>query len=97
MSVRDSKYELKFTGKNKDREPVECESCGYAAPVRTFQHHEPGGDFAKMVDVELCALCASTSAGNALEYPGQYPELNALRTICFVGNAILEALNKRGN
>ena len=47
----------------------------------------------------LCSLCRSTLAGVAYEYPEQYPGQEvALRTICYIGNVILEAIEdlKRG-
>ena len=40
----------------------------------------------------LCALCAGTRSGNAVEYPRQYPNASTLFTVCYVGNLILAEL-----
>jgi hypothetical protein len=40
--------------------------------------------------MELCALCAYTHAGTAYDYSKDDHRLHA--TICYVGNAILDAL-----
>ena len=39
-----------------------------------------------------CELCASTLAGNSIDYPDQYPERAVLQAVCYVGNAILTKL-----
>lgn len=42
----------------------------------------------------LCDLCASTLTGSALDYPTHY-DAPTLRTICYVGNAILATLRSK--
>jgi hypothetical protein len=43
----------------------------------------------------LCQLCAGTMSGNAEEYPEQFRgHDNVMKTICYVGNAILQALKR---
>ncbi len=72
-----------------DGEPRDCDSCGYPAPLATFQSaptNEPK---------TICELCAGTYAGSALDYPSQYPNADVLKTICHVGNAILAELRKK--
>lgn len=71
----------------------ECDSCGYKteglkfyASQRIDRPNQPGK--------WLCVLCASTVAGNALDYPEFYPDHNSLKTICYVGNVILARLDE---
>lgn len=85
-----------------DREqPEECEGCSFATTALKWYDNTryqwgvhagrgPKGKF-------LCSLCASTMAGNAVEYPEQYhdgQDSAILFAICYVGNTILAALNK---
>lgn len=51
-------YEFRF----KDREPLDCESCGYPAPLRGFEMETDGDP-----PLLLCELCANTGAGNVRE------------------------------
>lgn len=70
----------------------ECDSCGYQTALKPYQRGFPE----QGEPAHLCDLCASTRAGNAQEYPRQYEGQTAiLQTICYVGNAILDALKKR--
>lgn len=40
----------------------------------------------------LCELCANTPASNAYQYPGRYDDHEVLKTLCYVGNAIIAAV-----
>lgn len=74
--------------------PEECESCGYeTTAIKAYPNTRglPQEETWKW----LCNLCAGTVAGNAYEYPEQYDDASTLQTICYVGNAILDAINKR--
>ncbi len=70
--------------------PEICQSCAYETDRLKYYpfalRQEEG--------MWLCELCASTHAGNACEYPNQYPERKTLATICYVGNVILAAIRK---
>jgi hypothetical protein len=72
--------------------PEECEFCEFETTDLKAYSNSP---FTDNTDTHkwLCKLCAATPAGNACEYPRQYEgELNTLKTICYVGNAILKAI-----
>lgn len=80
--------------------PQECVACqfettdvsdyGYAREGDHTRHHLPKERAHKW----LCLLCAATPSGNAVEYPEQYPYVSTMRTICYVGNVILAALDR---
>lgn len=79
-----------------DEKPDDCECC--QSPNVELKFYEksrfgrPQGDDSK--GNWLCVLCASTMAGNAYEYPGQYRDGRSgdvMRTMCFVGNAVIAA------
>lgn len=78
----------------------ECGSCGYPAKELTLYPHRRN-EFREDVTEEskkilLCELCAFTNAGAATQYPEQFPsEMYTLQTICFVGNTILDAIERR--
>jgi hypothetical protein len=76
-------------------DPPECDSCHFVGPVKGYETFAPGP--MKGQTKHLCALCASTLAGNALEYPDQYPHRDVLRTICYVGNVLLAAIQERNH
>jgi hypothetical protein len=44
----------------------------------------------------LCLLCASTPAGNAHDYPENYPGHATMAVVCYVGNTILKAIEANG-
>jgi hypothetical protein len=76
-----------------DPQPEECESCGWAtvqltktdAYARTHGH----GPFTPNEDKVwgwLCDVCRSTFAGNAFQYPNQYPDARVLQMIAWQTN-----------
>ena len=81
-----------------DDEIKECESCAY--PAKKLKAYRMTRNFTnpeKKQEKMLCILCASTMAGTACEYPEQYHtahEDQILQAICFVGNAILDAIEE---
>lgn len=83
--------EYKFM-KSEHGDEYGCESCGYEAPLHSFRQsrHLPK----KTVYRRLCELCAGSFTANATEYSEQYHDKNAMMTICYVGNAILDQLGK---
>jgi ribosomal protein L37AE/L43A len=68
-----------------------CDSCGY----KTRHLHVATQALKRNDRVWLCDLCFSTYAGNATLYPAQYENGNVLRHICFVSNAILDAIREK--
>jgi len=71
----------------------ECDSCEYRTEVSKYPS-SPDSRF-EGEPMTLCDLCARTGAGNAHENPELHPDRSTLWTICYVGNAILEALNEK--
>jgi hypothetical protein len=76
-----------------DRQPEECNSCSYeTAALTRYDSMKTGGE-----PRWLCQLCAGTLAANALEYPHHFTDGGViLQTICYIGNAILDAIRKAG-
>jgi len=83
-------------GRVMSEKPDECEGCYF--PTKALKQFDKR-DAVGMHEGHkkwLCDLCASTETGTALDYPRQYEGQQAtMRTICYVGNVILEALKKR--
>lgn len=78
---------------------TECESC--QAPHVELKFYEKP-TFSDRIAADkgnwLCNLCASTMAGNAMDYPDQYRDGRSgdvMRAVCFVGNAIILATSDR--
>jgi len=90
---------------NSKDNPGECESCGFETRnLKAYRNdrymftREPPAD--ACTHKWLCDLCAGTMAGNAIEYPEQYSDYHenqVVQAICYVGNMILAALEKRKN
>lgn len=74
-----------------EERPEECGSCSF--PTKALEPYRHKFDDWTW----MCRLCAGTDAGNAAQYPqANPPGVNAmLRTVCYVGNAIMEELRKR--
>lgn len=78
-----------------NEKPGECECC--QAPKVELKFYE-APPFTKRIAGDkgnwLCILCASTMAGNAHDYPEQYRDGRSgdvMKTMCFVGNAVIAA------
>ena len=73
--------------------PEVCESCDFDT---ADLEHFPGGPGLK--EKWICKLCAGTVAGNLLNDSRAYGHESAaiLRTICYVGNAIIQSIEKKG-
>lgn len=71
----------------------ECDSCKYETELKEYRMNRffPKEDRKK----RLCHLCAATYAGNAYEYPEQYPNASTLYAICYVGNVVLDAIKAK--
>lgn len=74
--------------KHDDGSCYGCDSCGYLVPLKVFDHQL----FGELSKYHLCWLCANTFAGVSLFYSKE--DRQTLSTICFIGNAILEKLDK---
>jgi hypothetical protein len=84
-----------FSGEAKIPMPkYECESCGSVAELESYPSMRPGGKHKK-----ICYLCATTFCSNWTE-EGYRPDIpiymvELLKSICQVGNAILEKIDER--
>jgi hypothetical protein len=76
-----------------NEEVRECESCSYPIGDRgeTYKTN------ASSMDIYLCDLCASTLVGSMSDHPRAFDHQTRClgQTICYVGNAILEAIAKQ--
>ncbi len=87
---------------NSKTKPEECECCGFETaalkPYPETRYRFSREDTSQRETHKwLCLFCASTMAGSADEYPEQFSAGHAgtiLKTICFVGNAILARLDE---
>ena len=74
-----------------DRE--ECDACHFST---RHLHKVPRPFFAReQPDQWFCDLCWSSFAGNAAQYPDQYPEKKVLHHLCYLTNVLLEAIGDR--
>ena len=67
----------------------DCHGCGYTTRVEYFPPRSSA-----IEEKWLCRLCAATFSGNAVDYPTHY-DAPTLATICYVGNAILDAVKRQ--
>lgn len=72
--------------------PEECDCCQYETP--NLKSYRPNVGSWNMSERWLCALCAGTMVSTWDGYRQQhdYGILQAMKTICYVGNAILDRL-----
>lgn len=84
------------TNSEMAEKPEECRSCHFVTSnLKWYRSMKLGQSYPGKW---LCHLCASTLAGNAVDYPEQYTKNSAvLECICFVGNTILEAIQRGPN
>lgn len=76
-----------------DEKPEECELCQFRTEELTWSAGSDYGTPAMQQGHWLCSLCYGSLAGNALRYPQQYDRAT-LGVICYVGNAIIEAIRE---
>lgn len=67
----------------------ECDACGFVTTVKPYDREGIGHHGQTK---QLCALCAGTMTGVAIDHPHMANDLCLLKTICYVGNAILSAV-----
>lgn len=70
----------------------QCDCCKFPAKTKKYQK-DSSRDNPSPGFMNICDLCAHTSAGNTVEYPRDNQDV--LRTICYVGNAILAEIRKQ--
>lgn len=77
----------------------ECDACSSKNVITVpYRMHRNWPEDRSNDYMNLCDLCASTPMGNAYEYPEQYEdERNILKTICYIGNAIIKAIKENKN
>ncbi len=81
-----------------DDEIMECDSCTYPAPLRTFDSHTEaamrnGGPLATERR-NLCEICAASPVGTHTAYPRQHPEYSTTVVVAYCTNSILDQLGK---
>lgn len=75
--------------------PSGCDSCGFdTSNLEAYARRGPRAGYTPDQKKWLCELCARTSAGNAVDYPDQYPDREVLRAVNYVGNVLLEAISE---
>lgn len=68
--------------------PEACQCCDFTTmKLRSFPAAYP-----RTEDKWLCDLCASTMTSRCADEPQLYPNLELMKTICYVGNAIIKAM-----
>lgn len=72
--------------------PTECDSCGFE--TNNLHVVEPQKGSQEKTRKHLCTLCWSTPTSTAMLFGNVRPDLSheTLRTICFVGNSIIAAI-----
>lgn len=80
-------------GTDRPEKPEECDGCHFETPLLT-RYYEDFCHEGRHVSW-LCRLCANTTTGNAVRWPEQYGHKDLLKTICYVGNVLLEAVTPK--
>lgn len=75
-------------------EEPECDCCGFTGPVGGMRTY-PRVGFGAGATKALCPLCAGTMAGIYYDASHGSDVARILETICYVGNAILKAMEAR--
>jgi hypothetical protein len=77
---------------SKDKKQDECESCGFECEVTKYNTGAPMSE-----DHFYCDLCASTMTSRfAHELRISQPSnRDVMQTVCYVGNAIIEAIRSK--
>ena len=63
----------------------ECSCCRYETEVQEYEKDNKE-------KVNLCDLCAGTITSRLNEYINSHDTVELMKTICYVGNAILDAI-----
>lgn len=87
---------MKELENERTEKPEDCDSCHYETPRLTRYADRVAAISMGGRVLWLCPLCAETLAGNAARWPEQYRDRgDVLRTICYVGNVILDTLKSK--
>jgi hypothetical protein len=82
---------------NSQEQPEECDCCQFKTEALKPYEVFFASKAVQTTHKWLCELCASTYAGNAYEYPEQYPyQVATLRAMCYIGNVLLKAIQENG-
>jgi hypothetical protein len=73
-----------------DDEAEECDGCRF--PGLELEEYEASPVGRRKEPKRLCELCANTFMGNALEYPEQYDNHDAMQIVAFCTNLLLKRL-----
>ena len=72
-----------------ETKPRECESCGYKTKLGVYPRMGSEGS------IYVCALCAATAGILVARHaPSVRDHAELIRTICYTGNAILDAIRR---
>ena len=82
------KYKIRYDGEDQ----VECECCGYAAPVKKF--NEPSARYPRGEDVWLCEVCSSTFLSSAVTWPAACPDVTLYKSLGYIANMLLDEIRK---
>lgn len=74
---------------DEDGEPVECDCCGYPAPLSEFSGHAEHMTTATHL---LCEVCSSTHLSSSVWYPSQCPDERLWRSIGWIANLLREEI-----
>ena len=75
------------------QQPEACENCAFETKeIKAYPMHRK---YPVTQYKWLCDLCASTPAGNAYEYPEQFHNVPLFQTVCYIGNAIIQAIEQK--
>lgn len=80
-------------GGEVSEKPAECPCCEF--PTEALKLHYATDSIGKFEGRQnwLCDLCSATMAGKTVDRPMTYEgQVETLRTVCYVGNAILAKL-----
>lgn len=75
--------------KDEFGDSVLCDCCGYEATVVLYKGHKEVS-----CDLWLCEICHETGLSNAVVWPGQCPDSHLYRSVGWVANRILSAIEK---
>jgi protein-arginine kinase activator protein McsA len=73
--------------------PKECQCCGFeGAELKPYQVGFPTDR-----EVWYCDLCAGTEVSNQSRTQSSPPETRLLKTLCYIGNAVLLQMRDQSN
>ena len=67
---------------------IECDCCGYPAPLAKFRDGMPERDF------YFCEVCAVTHIAGAVIYPALHEQASLEKSVGYIANMILDEIRK---